>query len=215
MPPLVMGRDTPLHACFEQQDKYADGYKMAAELRQLYDDDPDARRVDRRRARSRRAAPPGRHPRGRGRDHPRAAHRVPPDPAQARARHADRGSADRHAVRDARRERARPAEDGLPRPAQPRRHGDRARPRSSVDRRRAPTSTTSPLDDPKTFELLRRADTIGVFQLEGGPMRALLRSLAPTTLRRRVARSSRCTGRARWRRTGTTSTRTARTAASR
>jgi DNA polymerase-3 subunit alpha len=38
-----------------------------------------------------------------------------------------------------------------------------------------------PLDDPKAFELLRRADTIGVFQLEGGPMRALLRSLAPTT----------------------------------
>ena len=38
-----------------------------------------------------------------------------------------------------------------------------------------------PLDDAKTFELLRRADTIGVFQLEGGPMRALLRSLAPTT----------------------------------
>jgi DNA polymerase-3 subunit alpha len=38
-----------------------------------------------------------------------------------------------------------------------------------------------PLDDHNTFELLRRADTIGVFQLEGGPMRALLRSLAPTT----------------------------------
>src|SRR5262249_11211487 len=37
-----------------------------------------------------------------------------------------------------------------------------------------------PLDDPKTFALLRRADTIGVFQLEGGPMRALLRSMAPT-----------------------------------
>src|SRR6185295_2999381 len=29
-----------------------------------------------------------------------------------------------------------------------------------------------PLDDPKTFDLLRDADTIGVFQLEGGPMRA-------------------------------------------
>ena len=40
-----MGRDTPLHACFEQHEKYADGYKMAAELRQLYDDDPDAARV--------------------------------------------------------------------------------------------------------------------------------------------------------------------------
>src|SRR5256885_6438769 len=37
-----------------------------------------------------------------------------------------------------------------------------------------------PLDDPKTFEMLRRGDTIGVFQLEGGPVRALLRSLAPT-----------------------------------
>jgi DNA polymerase-3 subunit alpha len=37
-----------------------------------------------------------------------------------------------------------------------------------------------PLDDPATFDLLRRGDTVGVFQLEGGPMRALLRSLAPT-----------------------------------
>ena len=45
MPPLVMGRDTPLHACFEPNEKYADGYKMAADLRELYDDDPDARRV--------------------------------------------------------------------------------------------------------------------------------------------------------------------------
>ncbi len=36
-----------------------------------------------------------------------------------------------------------------------------------------------PLDDPDTFELLRRADTMGVFQLEGGPMRALMRQLAP------------------------------------
>ena len=88
MPPLIMGRDTPLHACFEQNDKYADGYKMATELRALYDDDPDATPRHRRRARPRRPAPPGRHPRGRGRHHPRAAHRVPPDPAQARARHA-------------------------------------------------------------------------------------------------------------------------------
>ncbi|MSX33282.1 MAG: DNA polymerase III subunit alpha, partial [Actinobacteria bacterium] len=37
-----------------------------------------------------------------------------------------------------------------------------------------------PLDDPKTFDLLRKGDTIGVFQLEGGPMRALIRSLAPS-----------------------------------
>ena len=40
---------------------------------------------------------------------------------------------------------------------------------------------TVPLDDEPTFELLQRGDSIGVFQLEGGPMRALMRSLAPTT----------------------------------
>ena len=36
-----------------------------------------------------------------------------------------------------------------------------------------------PLRDQKTFELLSRGDTLGVFQLDGGPMRALLRSMAP------------------------------------
>ena len=35
------------------------------------------------------------------------------------------------------------------------------------------------LDNPKTFELLARGDTLGVFQLDGGPMRALLRSMRP------------------------------------
>ena len=35
------------------------------------------------------------------------------------------------------------------------------------------------LADPKTFELLGRGDTLGVFQLDGGPMRALLRQMAP------------------------------------
>jgi DNA polymerase-3 subunit alpha len=37
------------------------------------------------------------------------------------------------------------------------------------------------LDDTATFELLARGDTLGVFQLEGGPMRALLRSMRPTS----------------------------------
>jgi DNA polymerase-3 subunit alpha len=36
------------------------------------------------------------------------------------------------------------------------------------------------LDDPKTYELLARGDTLGVFQLDGGPMRDLLRRMAPT-----------------------------------
>jgi DNA polymerase-3 subunit alpha len=36
-----------------------------------------------------------------------------------------------------------------------------------------------PLSDQKTFELLSRGDTLGVFQLDGGGMRSLLRAMAP------------------------------------
>ena len=36
------------------------------------------------------------------------------------------------------------------------------------------------LDDPATYELLSRGDTLGVFQLDGGPMRDLLRRMQPT-----------------------------------
>jgi DNA polymerase III subunit alpha len=35
------------------------------------------------------------------------------------------------------------------------------------------------MDDQPTYDLLARGDTLGVFQLEGGPMRALLRSMRP------------------------------------
>jgi DNA polymerase-3 subunit alpha len=38
-----------------------------------------------------------------------------------------------------------------------------------------------PLDDDTTFAMLRKGDSMGVFQLEGGPMRSLMRSLAPTS----------------------------------
>lgn len=38
-----------------------------------------------------------------------------------------------------------------------------------------------PLEDGPTYELLARGDTLGVFQLDGGPMRSLLRSMAPTS----------------------------------
>src|SRR6202011_1087750 len=45
MPPLVMGRDTPLWACLEPNPKYEDGYKVAAELRDMYTLDPDVKKV--------------------------------------------------------------------------------------------------------------------------------------------------------------------------
>ena len=69
--------------------------------------------------------------------------------------------------------------------------------------------------DPTTYELLARGDTLGVFQLDGGPMRALLRSMQPDQLRVTSPPCSRSTGRVRWAPTRTTTTPTARTAASR
>jgi DNA polymerase-3 subunit alpha len=45
MPPLIMGRDTPLYACLEPNEKFADGYKMAGDLRKMYEEEEDLRKV--------------------------------------------------------------------------------------------------------------------------------------------------------------------------
>ncbi|RII13703.1 DNA polymerase III subunit alpha [Streptomyces sp. YIM 130001] len=42
------------------------------------------------------------------------------------------------------------------------------------------SKTVIPLDDPKTYELLAAGHTLGVFQLDGGGMRALLKLMEPT-----------------------------------
>jgi DNA polymerase-3 subunit alpha len=44
-----------------------------------------------------------------------------------------------------------------------------------------------PLDDDVVFEMLRRGDSIGVFQFEGGPMRALMRNLGPDRFEHLIA----------------------------
>jgi DNA polymerase-3 subunit alpha len=44
-----------------------------------------------------------------------------------------------------------------------------------------------PLDDPKTYKALSAGDALGVFQLEGGPMRDLLRRMQPTNFEDIVA----------------------------
>ena len=135
------------------------------------------RRQDGRRHRHRHRGPqaPVGRPRGR-RDHvQRAAARRDPGDAPPGRRRGD------HAVRLPDLREARPDQDGLPRVAQPdgpRRRADqhRVQPRregrargARADRRGRPTA------------LLQRGDTLGVFQLDGGPMRALLRSMQPDT----------------------------------
>ncbi len=51
----------------------------------------------------------------------------------------------------------------------------------NIERNRGETVVVEDLalDDPATYQLLSRGDTLGVFQLDGGPMRALLRLMRP------------------------------------
>ncbi len=44
-----------------------------------------------------------------------------------------------------------------------------------------------PLDDDLVYDMLRRGDTVGVFQFEGGPMRALMRNLGPDRFEHLIA----------------------------
>jgi DNA polymerase-3 subunit alpha len=180
MPPLIMGRDTPLYACIEPHDKYKDGYKMASELRQLYDDDPDAHRV----------VDVARGLEGLRRQ----------DGIHAAAVVITREPLTEYLPIQRKPEPGTPIEEA-PIVTQYEMHGVEDLGLLKMDflglrnldaieitldlieasTGERPEIDNVPLDDPKTFELLRRADTIGVFQLEGGPMRALLRSMAPTS----------------------------------
>jgi DNA polymerase-3 subunit alpha len=50
-----------------------------------------------------------------------------------------------------------------------------------------PDIDSVPLDDPTVFEMLQRGDSMGVFQFEGGPMRALMRNLKPEVFEHLIA----------------------------
>jgi DNA polymerase-3 subunit alpha len=178
MPPLVMGRDTPLHACFEQHEKYSDGYKMASELRHLYSEDPDARRVI---------------DVARGLEGLRRQ-----DGIHAAAVVITREPLTEYLPIQRKPEPGTPIEEA-PIVTQYEMNGVQELGLLKMDflglrnldvmeialgliaesTGSTPDIDDLPLDDARTFELLRRAETIGVFQLEGAPMRALIRSLAP------------------------------------
>ncbi len=214
MPPLIMGRDTPLRACFEKVTGHEDGYKMATELRTLYEADPDAKRVI---------------DVARGLEGLRRQ-----DGIHAAAVVITREPLTEYLPIQRKPEAGGNIEDA-PIVTQYEMHGvedlgllkmdflglrnldvleialelidESTGSRPDIDR--------VPLDDVPTFEMLRRGDTVGVFQLEGGPMRARCCARWRPRRSKTSPRSSRCTGPGRWRRTGTTSTPTARTAASR
>jgi DNA polymerase-3 subunit alpha len=180
MPPLIMGRDTPLAACLETVPGHEDGFKMAAELRELYDGDPDARRVI---------------DVARGLEGLRRQDGI----------HAAAVVITREPLTEYLPVQRKPVPGGTAEDApivtQYEMHGVEdlgllkmdflgLRNLSVIERTLELIESSSglsldidnvPLDDEPTFEMLRRSDSIGVFQLEGGPMRSLMRQLAPTT----------------------------------
>jgi DNA polymerase-3 subunit alpha len=179
MPPLIMGRDTPLNACLDKIPGHEDGYKMAGELRALYESDPDAKRVI---------------DVARGLEGLRRQ-----DGIHAAAVVITREPLTEYLPIQRKPEPGGDSEDA-PIVTQYEMHGVEdlgllkmdflgLRNLSVIERTVELIEVAGgrvdiddiPLDDPKTFEMLRRGDTVGVFQLEGGPMRALMRSLAPTT----------------------------------
>jgi len=179
MPPLVMGRDTPLYACLEQHEKYADGYKMAADLRKMRDEDPDAAKV----------IEVAKGLEGlRRQDGIHAAAVVITKEPLTTYLPIQRKPVSGHDIEDA------------PVVTQYEMHGVEELGLLKMDflglRNLDVISDTVelikatrgvdldvdaiPLDDPPTYAMLQRGEGIGIFQLEGGPMRALMRSLAPT-----------------------------------
>ncbi len=180
MPPLIMGRDTPLYACLDPHPKFEDGYKMAGELRELYTADAEAKRViDVAKGLEGLRRQDGIHA---------AAVVITREPLTEYLpiqRKPEPGSA----IEDA------------PIVTQYEMHGVEDLGLLKMDflglrnldvmeitldlvergTGERPDIDNVPLDDEKTFDLLRSGETIGVFQLEGGPMRALIRSLAPST----------------------------------
>src|SRR6478672_10994570 len=180
MPPLVMGRDTPLKYCFEQIPKYADGYKAASELRAMYDTDTDVKKVvDVARGLEGLKRSDGIHA---------AAVVITKEPLTAYLPIQRKPEAGGN-VEDA------------PVVTQYEMHGVEELGLLKMDflgLRNLDVITDTvemvravkdpdfdidgiALDDQMVFDLLGRGDTMGVFQLESPPMRALLRSLAPTS----------------------------------
>ncbi|CAB4618283.1 unannotated protein [freshwater metagenome] len=180
MPPLVMGRDTPLYACLEEHPKFADGYKMAADLREMYANDNDARQVI--------EVAKGLEGLRRQDGIHAAAVVITKEPLTEYLpiqRKPEAGSDPELA----------------PVVTQYEMHGVEDLGLLKMDflgLRNLDVITDTiamltrtqgitvdidnvALDDDLTLQMLRNGDSIGVFQLEGGPMRALMRSLAPTS----------------------------------
>ena len=180
MPPLIMGRDTPLRACLDKVEGYEDGYVTAQGLREMYETDPDAHRViDVAKGLEGLRRQDGIHAAAVVITKEALTEYLPvqrkPESGQDPAEAPVVTQYEMHGVEDL----------GLLKMdfLGLRNLSVIERALDLVERTEGvrPDIDRVPLDDEPTLEMLRRGDTVGVFQLEGGPMRSLMRSLAPTT----------------------------------
>jgi DNA polymerase-3 subunit alpha len=175
-----MGRDTPLRYCFEEHPKYVDGYKAAAELRAMYDTDPDVKKiVDVAKGLEGLKRSDGIHA---------AAVVITKEPLTT------------YLPVQRKPESGQPPEEA-PVVTQYEMHGVEELGLLKMDflglrnldvitdtvemvratRDPAFDIDTVSLEDPATYALLSRGDTVGVFQLESPPMRQLLKAMAPNS----------------------------------
>jgi len=180
MPPLLMGRDTPLSACLDRIEGHDDGYMAAKDLRELYDTDPEAKQViDVAKGLENLRRQDGIHAAAVVITDEPLTEYLPvqrkPEPGQDPQASPIVTQYEMHGVEDL----GLLKMDFL---------GLRTLSviETALDliadaRGWRPDIDAIPLDDEATYAMLRRAETIGVFQLEGGAMRQTLRSLAPTS----------------------------------
>ena len=180
MPPLMMGRDTPLEACLEKIEGHIDGYNLAGELREMYETDPIAKRVI--------TVAKGLEGLRRGDGIHAAAVVISKDPLTEYLpiqRKPDTSGDIENSPVVTQFEMHDVEELGLLKM-------DFLGLRNlsvierCLDMVQQTTGTRPDIDhvdlaDQAVFTMLQRGDSIGVFQLEGGPMRTLMRSLAPTS----------------------------------
>ena len=180
MPPLVMGRDTPLAACLEKTAGFEDGFVAAQELRDMYENDDIAHRII--------DVATGLEGLRRGDGIHAAAVVISRDPLT-------------EYLPIQRKPDASGSIENAPIVTQYEMHGVEElgllkmdflglRNLSVIERcldlieegtGERPDIDHVDLHDEEVFAMLRRGESIGVFQLEGRPMRALMRSLAPTS----------------------------------
>ncbi len=178
VPEPIMGRTTPLRACLEREDAYGAGYELAGDLRSMYAEDPQAREViDVALGLEGLRRQDGIHA---------AAVVISPDPLTDHLP-IQRKPADRQKIEEApivtQYDMDAVEELGLLK-------------MDFLGLRTLDVITDTvahvarlrgveldidelPLDDERTYAMLQRGDTTGVFQLESPPVRSLLRSMLP------------------------------------